>query len=216
MSSDNYSAILERLAIQANEVPTFILPAGYLLGVTTPKPKKQRRPHLREAEIDEILANYWSRRPESAHGRERFVAAAMDWVVYAFLHENANHGCGRNHEIRADSDFHTLIHLLDDSSDRMIRDITCTVEMRSVCWWDVQEHYHNFRTRDINHIADELMDPLIHESVEHLKASGFLSWHSGVWNLSAEKSRRFIQRLKRKRKVFLAPEPSKLSGIYAA
>ena len=216
MSSDGYNRVLERLAIQASEKPHFIFTSPGLIETTPPKPKKERKRRLFGVEYDEVLANYWFDRPEKSHVRERFVEAAMDWVIYAFLHENADRGIGRNHEIVGAPDTDEFIALLDDSSDQMQRNLTCKVEMRSVCWWDVQEHYHNLRSKDINQLADDLMDPLIHEAIERLKAAGFLSWHSGVWNLSAEKSRGHILRLKQRGSIFLAPEPSKLSGTYAA
>ena len=181
-----------------------------------PKPLKKSKRRLSLDEYEEIFVNYWYRRPETAHDRELFVQAAMHWVVYAFLHENADHGKGRNHEIVEAPDTTSLINRLFDSSDNMQNDLHCKVEMRPVCWWDVQEHYHNVVRKDIERLAEELHVPLLLEAIERLKASGFLYWHSGVWNLSAEKSHRYILELKRRGTVFLAPEPSKLAGEYAA
>lgn len=186
------------------------------LNLEPPKPRKRRMRRLTDDEYDEVLTNYWYRRPETAHDRNLFVAAAQDWIVYAFLFENADHGKGRNHEITAPSDTQSLMTLLDGSCLHMQRDITCRVEMRSVCWWDVQEHYHNLRRRDINTLAEDLMEPLIHDAINLMRRSGFIRWHSGVWTLSPSMSREHILRLKRQGRIFLAPEPSKLSGDYAA
>lgn len=186
------------------------------IDLAPPKPSKKRKRRLTSDEYHEILTNYWDNRPETAHDYELFVEAAIDWVIFAFLYENSDHGKGRNHEIEAGSTIHELVDHLDDSCLRMMRDITCRVEMRSVCWWDVQEHYHNLRRRDINRLADELLDPLIFEAIKRLKTSGFLAWHSGFWTLSARMSAPYIQQLKARGRIFLAPEPSKLSRVYAA
>ena len=180
------------------------------------KPLKKQKRRLSGDEYEEVLANYWYRRPETAHDRELFVQAAMHWVVYAFLHDNSDHGKGCNHEIVEAPDTTSLIDRLFLSGDNMQVDIRCKVEMRPVCWWDVQEHYHNLREQDINKLAEDLQIPLLFEAIERLKASGFLYWHSGVWNLSATKSRTHIVQLKRRGTVFLAPEPSKLAGEYVA
>lgn len=179
------------------------------------KPRTRKR-RLTADEYEDVIASYWENRREDAHDREQFVEATQDWVIYAFLHENADHGQGRNHELAAETDgSFELMERLDDSCIRMIRDFS-RIEMRSICWWDVQEHYHNLRRRDINRLADDLMEPLIHEAIESLRASGFLTWHSGYWNLSKTMSDPFIRQLKHAKRIFLAPPPSKFSGEYAA
>lgn len=180
-----------------------------------PAPKDRKR-RLTEDEYGEVLVNYWDRRRENAHDREEFVKAAMEWVVYAFLHADNSRGKFRNHEIAESADTDRFIDHLRVSCSRMLDDIRCKVEMSSVCWWDVQEHYHNLVPKQIDDLAEDLFEPLIIEAVERLKANGFISWHSGFWNLSTAMSHSYIQRLNRRKRIFLAPKPSKLALVYAA
>lgn len=179
-----------------------------------PKPHSKSKRRLVGAEYDEVFTNYWYRRSELAPDREQFVTAAMDWVVYAILFASDNHGEGRNHEIRATSTTIGLGTILFASADRMVRNSRCKIRMQPVCWWDVQEHYHNIERNDIHMLAEDLQGPLVSEAIERLKAAGFIYWHSGVWTLSTNKSRPYILRLKRQKRIFLAPEPSKRCGEY--
>lgn len=181
----------------------------------TIKPKKQKQ-RLIGCEYDEVLTNYWRTRKYDTPSREQFINAAMDWVIYALLFENADHGTGRNHEIKAASSVIALSLKLYDSAQRMVRDAKSKVEMRPVCWWDVQENYHNVERKDIHMLAEDLQAPLLVEAIERLKERGIIAWHSGVWTLSACYSRTYIYRLKQRGRIFLAPEPTKKSGQYIA
>ena len=177
--------------------------------------KKQKR-RLVGYQYDEVLANYWNTRKYDTPTREQFIKAAMNWAVYALLFENNDHGIGRNHEIKSASSVISLGIRLFESSEKMIRDSRCKVEMRPVVWWDVQANYHNIERKDIHMLAEDLHAPLLAEAIERLKERGILSWHSGVWTLSACYSRTYIQRLKQRGRIFLAPEPTKKSNIYVA
>lgn len=180
------------------------------------KPTKKQKRRLVGHQYDEVLANYWSTRKYDTPTREQFIKAAMDWTVYALLFENNDHGIGRNHEIKTASSFVALGVRLFESAEKMVRDSRCKVEMRPVVWWDVQENYHNVERKDIHMLAEDLHAPLLAEAIERLKERGILAWHSGVWTLSACYSRTYIQRLKQRGRIFLAPEPTKKSNIYVA
>lgn len=179
------------------------------------KPPKKAKRRLTGNAYEEVLANYWSDRPEHTPDREQFVEATMAWAVYAFLFEDGDHGRGRNHEIRDSSNTAALVERLFASADQMRR-TSQKVTMRSVCWWDVQERYHDVARKDIHMLAEDLHEPLLFEAIERLKEAGLLSWHSGVWNLSPSMSRKYILRLKQRGRIFLAPEPNKHCGLSAA
>lgn len=182
--------------------------------LTQQKIAKKQKLRLAGLAYDEALANYWRNRKNDTPTRDDFIVAAMDWAIYALLFANSDHGSGRNHEVKVSSNIIALSLRLFESADRMIRNSRCKVEMRPVCWWDVQENFHDIERKDIHRLAEDLQVPLLVEAIERLKERGILTWHSGVWTLSACYSRTYIHRLKQRGRIFLAPEPTKKSCHY--
>lgn len=204
--------VFDQLIDQAPTPISSVHQSGY--GVTRSNRKSKLR--LFGSEYEEVLANYWHTRKQDTPTRDEFITAAMDWAIYALLFENNDRGAGRNHEIKTISSVFALSMRLYESAERMVRDARCKIEMRPVCWWDVQENFHNIERKDIHRLAEDLHAPLLAEAIERLKERGILVWHSGVWTLSACYSRKYIQRLKARGRIFLAPEPTKKSGEYVA
>jgi hypothetical protein len=132
--------------------------------------------------------------------RENFVKAAMDWAVWAFLFYEEDHGKGRTHEIRKDSG-ENLQNTLYVSADRMRMDPKSKIDMRPICWWDVQRHYHDVERKDIDRLAERMHADLLMEAIERLHANNTIRLEHGFWNLKSDKSRRYILLLKRPGKL---------------
>jgi hypothetical protein len=145
-------------------------------------------------ELKDELGNDWYIQLYGDY-RENFVKATMDWAVWAFLFHEEDRGKGRTQEIRKDDK--PLTEVLWDSADKMLADSKSKIDMRPICWWDVQKHYHDVERKDIDKLAERLHGDLLMEAIERLHANNTIRLQHGVWILMSDKSRRYIQLLKR-------------------